>query len=216
MPTSLSANPDIATTTRSHQGHAALSRQAIVDERRAVFGYELFERPRAAANDDALLFDALSDVGSETLAGKKQVFIQCSFENMADGHVELLDPETVVLEIRTPGLQSADGIEIRRSILERVTQDGFRLAFDHAILQPAYASWLPLASFIKLDMDVLLTDDLGAVVRSARTRTKAQVVADQIKTSAQYEQMKAFGVKLFQGNWFAQPAPIPDKAPRSA
>lgn len=212
MPTSLTAIPDVATTTRSHQGQAALSRQAIVDERRAVFGYELFERPRAAANDDALLFDALSDVGSETLAGKKQVFIQCSFENMADGHIELLDPNTVVLEIRTLGNQSPDGIEIRRSILERVTHDGFRLAFDQSILQPAYASWLPLASFIKLDMDVVSADDLGAIVGAARARSKAQVVADRIKTSAQYEQMKAFGVKLFQGNWFAQPAPIPDKA----
>ena len=88
MPSSLQAAPElVAPAPRSPQANAAIARQAIVDERRAVYGYELFERPRAAANDDAVLFDALSDVGSDTLAGNKQVFIQCTFENMADGHL---------------------------------------------------------------------------------------------------------------------------------
>lgn len=49
-----------------------IARQAIVDEHRAVFGYELFDRSIAAdahsaASDAAMLFNALSYAGAEAL-----------------------------------------------------------------------------------------------------------------------------------------------------
>jgi c-di-GMP-related signal transduction protein len=113
--------------------------------------------------------------------------------------------------VPTLGVHSAEGIAIRRSMLENAKKDGFRLAFDHSVLQPAYASWVPLASFIKLDMDAIAKDDVAQMVRDARVHSKAQVVAEQVGTPEQYEQMKSFGVKLFQGSWFAQPAVIHDK-----
>ena len=55
---------------------AIIARQAIVDENRAVYGYELFDRSTAsdahtAASDAALLFNALSYAGTEALVGKK-------------------------------------------------------------------------------------------------------------------------------------------------
>jgi EAL and modified HD-GYP domain-containing signal transduction protein len=32
---------------------------------------------------------------------------------------------------------------------------GFHLAFNHTVLESAYAAWLPLADYIKLDLSVL-------------------------------------------------------------
>lgn len=191
--------------------NAALARQAIVDVRRSVVGYELSERPRAAANDDAVLFGALSDAGTETLAGKKTVFIRCTFKHIADGHLELLDPAKVVLEIPTLEERSAEAIAIRRTILAQARKSGFRLAFDHSVLQPAYAAWLPLASYIKLDMDALEPGAAERIARSAQTTTKAEIVAGKVKTAEQYERMKRAGVKLFQGHWFAEPSVFQDK-----
>src|SRR5256885_2489733 len=57
---------------------AVIARQAIVNEARDVFGYELFDRSTAqhahtAASDAALLFNALSYAGAEALVGKKTV-----------------------------------------------------------------------------------------------------------------------------------------------
>lgn len=83
---------------------ALIARQAIVDEHRAVFGYELFDRTTAldshtAASDAALLFNALSHGGAEALVGKKLVFINCTHESLASGHLELVHPDKVVLEI---------------------------------------------------------------------------------------------------------------------
>ena len=39
-------------------GTHAIVRQTIVDAKRAVIGYELFEVPAASSNTDAMLFDA--------------------------------------------------------------------------------------------------------------------------------------------------------------
>ena len=83
---------------------AIIARQAIVDETRAVYGYELFDRSTAsdahtAASDAALLFNALSYAGTEALVGKKTVFINCTHDSLSGGHLELIHPEKVVLEI---------------------------------------------------------------------------------------------------------------------
>ncbi|MBU1358243.1 MAG: HDOD domain-containing protein [Gammaproteobacteria bacterium] len=199
-----------------HLDKIAFARQPIVDARRTVFGYQLFERSRSVASDDSVLFDALSDSGSQALAGRKQVFIRCAFESMADGYLEMLDPAQVVLEIGASEDPSAEAIEIRRTILARARGEGFRLAFDQSVLQPPYASWLPLASFIKLDMEAIPAESVAQVIRSAQAASEATVVVDQIKSTQQFEQLKGFGVKLFQGNWFEQPVDIRDKTVRAS
>ncbi|MBU6465877.1 MAG: EAL domain-containing protein, partial [Burkholderiales bacterium] len=72
---------------------AVIARQAIVDAKRVVVGYELFDRSTAhdahtAASDAALLFNALSYGGAEALVGKLTVFINCTHESLAGGHLE--------------------------------------------------------------------------------------------------------------------------------
>lgn len=140
------------------QNQVVIARQAILDEQRTVFGYELFDRSTAAdahtaASDAALLFNALSYAGSEALVGKKTVFINCTHDSLAGGHLELIHPEKVVLEVPTLGAQAtAEQIEQYIPTLQAVRTRGFRLAFNQDVLRRAYSSWVPLASFIKLDM----------------------------------------------------------------
>ncbi|GKS82609.1 MULTISPECIES: HDOD domain-containing protein [unclassified Acidovorax] len=191
---------------------AIIARQAIVDEQRAVFGYELFDRSTAsdahtAASDAALLFNALSYAGTEALVGKKTVFINCTHESLAGGHLELIHPEKVVLEV--PPLAdgaTAEEIEGRVSTLEGLRTRGFRLAFNQNVLRRTYASWLPLAAFVKLDMQAFRAELAEPLVKFARANSKATLVAEKVETAEQHERMSALGVKLFQGYWFAQPA----------
>ncbi|GKS75813.1 HDOD domain-containing protein [Acidovorax sp. SUPP950] len=191
---------------------AIIARQAIVDEQRAVFGYELFDRSTAsdahtAASDAALLFNALSYAGTEALVGKKTVFINCTHESLAGGHLELIHPEKVVLEV--PPLHdgaTAEEIEGRVSTLEGLRTRGFRLAFNQNVLRRTYASWLPLAAFVKLDMQAFRAELAEPLVKFARANSKATLVAEKVETAEQHERMSALGVKLFQGYWFAQPA----------
>ena len=191
---------------------AIIARQAIIDAARAVYGYELFDRSTAsdsftAASDAALLFNALSYAGTEALVGKKTVFINCTHDSLSGGHLELIHPEKVVLEVPPlPNSATAEEIEGRVPTLEALRKRGFRLAFDQQALRRAYTSWLPLAAFIKLDMQAFKPELAATLVKFATTYSKATLVAEKVETAEQFELMRDLGVKLFQGYWFAKPS----------
>lgn len=189
-----------------------IARQAILDEHRAVFGYELFDRTTSAdshtaSSDAALLFNALSYAGSEALVGRKTVFINCTHASLAGGHLELIHPEKVVLEVPTLGASATpEQIEQILPTLHSLRTRGFRIAFSQDVLRRSYASWLPLASFIKLDMQAFKPELTEPLVKFARANTQATLIAEKVETAEQYEKMAALGVKLFQGYWFARPS----------
>ena len=191
---------------------AMIARQPIVDETRAVYGYELFDRSTAseshtAASDAALLFNALSHAGTEALVGKTTVFINCTHDSLSGGHLELIHPEKVVLEVPTLHAEATpEEIQGRVPTLQALRTRGFRLAFDQRVLRRAYISWLPLAAFIKLDMQAFKPELAAPLVEFASTRTKAILVAEKVETAEQFETMRGLGVKLFQGYWFALPS----------
>lgn len=191
-----------------------LARQAILDETRAVFGYELFDRTIAAnshtaASDAALLFNALSYAGSEALGGKKIVFINCTHESLAGGHLELIHPDKVVLEVPTLAANATpEQIEQLLPTLQALRTRGFRLAFSQDVLRRAYANWLPLAAFIKLDMLAIKPELIEPLVKYVRANSQATLIAEKVETAEQHERMAALGVKLFQGYWFARPAMV--------
>ena len=198
----------------------AIARQAIVDEERAVFAYELFDRSVAgqaftAASDAALLFNALSLASSDALAGNTRLlFINCTHDSLSGGHLELVNPDKVVLEVPTlPGNQP-ELIESQAHVLHPLRERGFRIAFDQSVLRKLYTAWLPLASFIKLDMTAFDPEVTEQLVRAVRGHTTAQIVAEKVETEAQYQRMAALGVKLFQGYWFARPAELQAHAMR--
>ena len=208
------AVPDTLLATRPAEADnlAMIARQAIVDSHQAVFGYELFDRSTAsdahsAASDAALLFNALSYAGTESLVGEKLVFINCTHESLSGGHLELIHPEKVVLEVPTlPESATLQDIEGRIPTLEGLRKQGFRLAFSEQILRRQYVSWLPLAAFIKLDMMTFAPETAESLVKFSRAHTNAQLIAEKVESAEQHQLMVDLGVRLFQGYWFAKPA----------
>lgn len=191
---------------------AIIARQPIVDQHRAVYGYELFDRSTAsashtAASDAALLFNALSYAGTEALVGKKTVFINCTHDSLAGGHLELIHPEKVVLEVPTlPDGATQEEIDGRVPVLEALRARGFRLAFNQNALRRAYGNWMPLAAYIKLDMQAFKPELAAPLVKFAGNYAKATLVAEKVETPEQFKMMSDLGVKLFQGFWFAKPS----------
>ena len=208
------AAPDTLLATRPAEADnlAMIARQAIVDSHQAVFGYELFDRSTAsdahsAASDAALLFNALSYAGTESLVGEKLVFINCTHESLSGGHLELIHPEKVVLEVPTlPESATLQDIEGRIPTLEGLRKQGFRLAFSEQILRRQYVSWLPLAAFIKLDMMTFAPETAESLGKFSRAHTNAQLIAEKVESAEQHQLMADLGVRLFQGYWFAKPA----------
>jgi c-di-GMP-related signal transduction protein len=199
----------------------AIARQAILDAKRTVFGYELFDRSQApdehtAASDAAMLFNVLSHADHEALIDHKTIFINCTHQTLAGGHLELIQPERAVLEIPPLPQPDAEDIEMHAQTLTGIFQRGFRLAFDESVLSEPYASWLPLASFIKIDISRHTEQVVAQIIRYAQQNTPAQLIAEKVETAAQHEMLAQQGVTLFQGYWFAKPVLITGQTLRPA
>ncbi len=197
-------------TQPNNGANRAIARQAILDEARTVFGYELFDRSlqtngHNAASDAQLLFNALSMAENETLAGRKALFVNCTHDSLAGGHLDLVAPERLVLEIPPLPLSQVDQIANHLPSLQQVQRRGFRMAFDFSILTRSYESWLPLASFIKFDLSVLKPEAVASFVKLAQAKSQARLIAEKVETHSQFTQVKELGVTLFQGYWFARP-----------
>ncbi|WP_313071128.1 HDOD domain-containing protein [Melaminivora sp.] len=187
---------------------ALIARQAIVDHHRTAVGYELFGRSRAAhagADDASLVLAALSHEGHRELAGRLLLFVNCTHENLGRGHLDLVQPEQVVLQVPPLGHAAATEVHAREPLLAALRRRGFRLAFDRSVLESTYAPWLPLADYIKLNLSVLAPDKAVVLANYAGRHSDATLVAEKVESAQQYDMAAALGVRLFQGFWFARP-----------
>ncbi|MCX7278330.1 MAG: HDOD domain-containing protein [Burkholderiales bacterium] len=203
-----------APATPDTSGAIAIARQPIMDAQRAVTAYELFDRSTAhhnAASDVALIFNAMTHTGMDSLIGKVTIFVNCTYESLAGGHLDLVQPDKVVLEVGPVPGHAPDEIAARQHTLQELRKRGFRLAFNHTVLAPVYAGWQPLADFVKLDLRALKPEQLQVIAQAVKTRTKAAIVAEKIETEAQFATMASYGATLFQGYWFARPDVIKTK-----
>lgn len=190
---------------------AMIARQAIMNGQQAVVAYELFDRSRArsdhtAASDVIVIFSALSHAGTEELMGKTLLFVNCTHESLSGGHLELVNPEKIVLEIAPLGHAAAAEVPARAPVLAGLRERGFHLAFNHTVLESAYAPWLPLADYIKFDLSALAPDQVAVLINYANRHSKAELIAEKIETAQQYDLVSSLGVELFQGYWFARPS----------
>lgn len=218
MPETLGTSP---LTTPNAGSNGVIARQAILDEARNVIGYELFDRSLqnaepSAASDAQLLFNALSMAENDSLASNKTIFINCTHDSLAGGHLDLVAPERVVLEIPPLPLAEVDQIANHLPNLEQLKRRGFRLAFDYSILTRSYECWLPLASYIKFDLSILKPEAVGSFVKLAQAKSQALLIAEKVETHKQFDLVKSLGVKLYQGFWFAKPVIVEGQRMRPA
>jgi c-di-GMP-related signal transduction protein len=132
-----------------------IARQVIVDFKRKVFGYELFDRSVAhhlhtAASDAELLFNALSHSEYQEMLTLKPLFVNCTHESLAGGHLELINPERVVLEIPALNGDHIEDIEDRRHVLEDLRGRGFRWLSNTGSLAPRTHPGCPLLHLSRL------------------------------------------------------------------
>ena len=202
-------------------GGIAIARQPIVDEAGGVFGYELFDRARAtgthdAASDAQLLFNVLSHADSAALIDNRIMFVNCAHGSLAGGHLDLVQPDRIVLEIAPVDGDGPSEIDRHLLAMTDVARRGFRFAFNQTVLEPAYQAWLPLASFIKIDLQQVAPGRIEPVVRQARQTTQARLIAEKVETAAQHQLVADQGINLFQGYWFAKPVVVTGQTIRPA
>lgn len=201
---------DTAFASSRNLSKGMIARQPIVNGLQQIIGYELFNRSRSPyghtmASDATLIFAALTHAGEEDLVGTKLMFVNCTHEGLTGEHLELLPADKVVLEVPPLGHSAMQEVAARLPTLMALKEQGFHLAFNHAVLESVYSAWLPLADYIKLDLSALAPAQLTVLVKFANRHTRAELIAEKVESAHQHALAQRLGIELFQGFWFARP-----------
>ena len=81
-----------------------IARQPILDVHRNVVAYELYDRSTVnkaynVESDIFLTFSAMNHLGDEMLQGPLLIFINRTHQSLSGGHLDLVRPDRVVLDI---------------------------------------------------------------------------------------------------------------------
>lgn len=191
-----------------------VARQAILDMRSDVFGYELLFRSGPASqvfdgdgdNATRTVIDQGLVLGWERLTGGLPMFINCTREALMGGLVHLLPPSHTVLEILETLEPTRELVEACRELKAK----GFRLALDDFQGKAGWHALVTIADFVKVDLSQTTAQE-RLELRHKMERYKAKLVMERIETREDWARAKAEGFTLFQGFYFCRPALMKNK-----
>ena len=188
-----------------------LGRQPILDREQRIVAYELLFRSSCGHNA-AVITDhfaataevvvrAFAEFGLSSVLGDCLGYINVDERFLSSDLVELLPHERVVLEV-------LETVEMTPAVLTRLHElkaMGFRLALDDFTrFEARYIPALALVDIVKLDLPLLASDEIAAVVQQLR-RWTLKLLAEKIDDNAQFQHCARLGFDLFQGYFFAKP-----------
>jgi hypothetical protein len=181
-------------------------RRVMVDAQGRVAAYRVSTAgPRGSATSIAA-FTQQDEAGDGAPNLTRPTFLRCTCAELAACDLAGLDAATTVFDVReSAGMASASLLQ-ERAVLESAHGRGFRLAFDAKLLQTTHAAFMPLTSFVILDMAALEVGRAATVARALQRRQQAETVAVQVRTPAVFDALADAGVALYEGLWFAEPA----------
>lgn len=214
---SMNATSTAAVTAPANAAPFFLGRQPILDRRGRTVAYELLFRSQAfggaAAMDGrrataSVVAHAFTELGIEAVLGECRGFINFDARTLLSDLPEALPPHKIVLEV-------LETVELSDAVVDRCRElraAGFGLALDDLThIQPVHEPMLPLIEIIKIDLQAVPDDELGAAVEACR-RPGIQLLAEKVETQAQAERCRALGFDYFQGYYFARPTVLEGRA----
>ena len=134
-----------------------IARQAILDVKRQVCGYELLYRARGTDHScttsgdlaaSRVLTDAMLAIGLDTLTDGVPAFLNFTRPLLLADAATLLPPAAVVIELREDIEVDAEVIDACRDLQAR----GYSIALDDFVAGSDAEALLPYATFVKLDV----------------------------------------------------------------
>lgn len=187
-----------------------VARQPILDRAGGVVGYELLYRrsgeSRAAdglsPNQMSLdvVIQAFIDIGLERLTEGRLAFLNFSREMLLNRSFELLDRESVVIEL----LESVTADPPVLEACARLAEHGYTLALDDYTGAEGHEILLEHARIIKVDVLNLSVEEIESAARPLRGRGHT-LLAERVETKEIADACREMGFDLFQGYFFARP-----------
>ncbi|MCE8034471.1 EAL domain-containing protein [Billgrantia tianxiuensis] len=200
------------TPATKEMGNLLLAAQPIFDRQDTAHGVELLYRNDLGKSalevgediaTSELIYHLNTAIIDRTELLRVPAFINVSTELLLAEPFLPLPPDRVVIELveritPTPTLINA---------VRRLHGQGFRFALDDFAFTPDWDPLLSLASYIKVDITSLPL----ATAKQYRTRLAhldVQWIAERVETRKEHDAYLALGFDLFQGYFYARPAPV--------
>jgi c-di-GMP phosphodiesterase len=196
------------------------ARQAIVDRRGRLAGYELLYRgPRGADGEipDAehatcsVLVGAFAEVGMGAAVGGATAFLNVTERFLREVDPLPLAPEATVLELLEDATPSPALIDRLRSLRAQ----GFRVALDDFAPGPSSTPLLDVADLVKVDLRAHERREAERLMGSLSARGLT-VVAEKVEDQDEFAWSRDAGAKLFQGYFFCKPVELEGTELRAA
>jgi c-di-GMP-related signal transduction protein len=185
--------------------HRYLGRQAILDQKMDLYGYELlFRAGRVNAfsgdGEDATNQTIDSCLSMIACSSSKKLFINCTRNALVNMSVKLLPSRTVVLEILENVTPDAELVRACK-VLKR---SGFHFALDDFCANDNNSELLELADYVKVDFRTADPATRQEIYKIFRNK-KVTFLAEKVETLADVRMALAEGNTLFQGYFHSRP-----------
>ena len=187
-----------------------IGRQAILDQQKKVYAYEILFRsglknaydPTLDGNiaTQSVMVGAMLEFGMKKLVSSRKAFINFTEQNLLNRAPKLLPSESVIVEILETVQPTSEIVEAVRELKE----DGYKIALDDFVLMPGYEPLIEMADIIKVDFRITENPKERQKMRDILPG-HVRLLAEKIETEEEFRQAVGFGYVLFQGYFFCKP-----------
>jgi c-di-GMP phosphodiesterase len=179
-----------------------VARQPVLDARMRLLGFELL------VEGAAVVVDALSEIGLETLTGGHAAWLPLGRDVLLDDGPLPVRSDRAVLQV-----PAGDGDDRALHVaVRRLADRGGCIVLDAFSHRPGLEPLLDAAWGVKLDLAVHGTDGLRAQVEALRARRDLVLIATSVDTNADFALCRELGFTAFQGAFLAEPEIVPGRA----
>jgi c-di-GMP-related signal transduction protein len=185
-----------------------IARQPILDTKLQVFAYELLFRggpnnafqPYANASS-SVIADSITLFDLQMLTGNAKAFVNVDETALRLGAARLLPADRIVVEI----LETVHPTEEIVKICRDLRADGYQIALDDFMDEPALAPLVEIAQFLKVDFQLMDVESRERLAKKYRGGNIA-LLAEKVETKAEMEEARSLGFQYFQGYFFCKPS----------
>lgn len=191
-----------------------VGRQPILNGLEEIMAFELlFRSPSSISSatvenhtqaSSRVILNTLSAIGTGSLLGSHQGFVNIDRELLMSDVVELIPPQAVGLELLESLAITPDVVERCRDLKSR----GYVLALDDHVYDPLYEPLYDgVVDIVKIDLFSTPLTGLSEIVNRFR-RYPVKLLAEKVDSRDVFLRCRSNGFELFQGFFFARPSLI--------
>lgn len=195
---------------------AFIGRQAILDQKKNVYAYEILFRsglknafdPSLDGNvaTQSVMVNTMLDFGMKKLVSDKKAFINFTEKNLLNRAPQLLPADSIVVEI----LETVQPTPAILEVVQELKDEGYKIALDDFVLLPGYEPLIDMADIIKVDFRITEDPEERKRLREILPG-HVRLLAEKIETEEEFHQALEYGYVLFQGYFFCKPVVLHKK-----